>query len=292
MNISANSRNALAYIISGDTIPDKQKALSPYRGMKEIRNFLYDFGVTGLISTEADLSRYNYTLEKLRQLNGTDNIRLIINQALDFWTQDFDTEAAAVYLDGFLRRDGFQVSLKKRYIRMNGNEAEYEDYYEVESLNMPTLHTISLISLDKEYITEHIEKARTKIDAGDCAGAITSAYTLVEGFLKELLKQTQTSYRRDEGDIRELYKLVSEPLNLNPKGENLESYLKNILQGLKSQISGLYELANKASDRHARRYNPARHHAKLAVNAAFCLCEFLLDSYNYQRERAERKQAL
>ncbi|MBK8189185.1 MAG: abortive infection family protein [Vampirovibrionales bacterium] len=219
-------------------------------------------------------------------------MRLIINQALDFWTQDFDTEAAAVYLDGFLRRDGFQVSLKKRYIRMNGNEAEYEDYYEVESLNMPTLHTISLISLDKEYITEHIEKARTKIDAGDCAGAITSAYTLVEGFLKELLKQTQTSYRRDEGDIRELYKLVSEPLNLNPKGENLESYLKNILQGLKSQISGLYELANKASDRHARRYNPARHHAKLAVNAAFCLCEFLLDSYNYQRERAERKQAL
>lgn len=62
-----------------------------------------------------------------------------------------------------------------------------------------------------------------------------------------------------------------------------------ILQGLKSQVSGLYELANKASDRHARRYNPARHHAKLAVNAAFTLCEFLLDSLTYQQERITRK---
>jgi hypothetical protein len=82
---------------------------------------------------------------------------------------------------------------------------------------------------------------------------------------------------------------VAEPLNLNPKGENLESYLKTNLQGLRNQISGFFELANKASDRHARRYNPARHHAKLAVNAAFTLCEFLLDSFEYQQKRNSLK---
>ena len=50
-------------------------------------------------------------------------------------------------------------------------------------------------------------------------------------------------------------------------------------------VSGIYEVSNKASDRHARRYNPAAHHAKLAVNAAFVLCEFLVESRDYQVRR-------
>lgn len=158
-----------------------------------------------------------------------------------------------------------------------------------DKLRPVVVDAVSLIGLTEESIAEHVEKARAKIDNGDHAGAIASAYTLVEGFLKELLRRIGTSFKSDEGDIRELYKLVAGPLNLSPAGENLESYLKIILQGLKQQIGGLYELSNKASDRHARRYNPARHHAKLAVNAAFCLCEFLLDSYEYQRQRGQKK---
>ncbi len=117
------------------------------------------------------------------------------------------------------------------------------------------------------------------------SGAIASSYTLLEGFLKEVLCRTPTtSFNENEGDIRELYKIAMDALNWNPKGENLESYLKTILFGLKSQVSGLYNLANKASNRHARRYDPARHHAKLAVNATFTLCEFLLDSFEYQQK--------
>ena len=79
------------------------------------------------------------------------------------------------------------------------------------------------------------------------------------------------------------------PLKLDPGGESLESYLRAILGGLQSQVAGLYELANTTSDRHARRYNPAPRHARLAVNAAFTLCEFLLESLDYQnRKKAER----
>ena len=142
--------------------------------------------------------------------------------------------------------------------------------------------------MNRESISEHIEKARAKIDAGDSAGAITNAYSLVESFLKELLRQTNTPFKDSEGDIRSLYTCAANSLNLNPKGENLESHIKTILQGLRSLVVGLYEVANKASDRHARRYNPSAHHAKLAVNTAFVLCEFLLDSLAYQRARASR----
>lgn len=174
--------------------------------------------------------------------------------------------------------------------RMQRDGFRYEDgNFLSDRLRQALINAPSLIALNDDSIMEHIEKAGAKIEAGDFSGAITSSYTLVEGFLKELLHRLTIAFNEDEGDIRELYKLAADPLNLNPKGEHLENYLKAILQGLKQQVGGLYELSNKASDRHARRYNPARHHAKLATNAAFTLCEFLLDSFEYQEQRKGRK---
>lgn len=134
---------------------------------------------------------------------------------------------------------------------------------------------------------DQVEKAKKKLAEGDYAGAITNCYTLVEELLKELLKKTDTPYSQNEGDIKKLYRQLSGPLNLNPKGKNLESYLKSILQGLQQQIDGLYHLANKTSDRHAQLYKPARRHAKLAVNATLAFCEFLLESHEYQKKQVQ-----
>jgi hypothetical protein len=177
--------------------------------------------------------------------------------------------------------------------RMERDGFRYENgRFTLDPLARRAIQAPSLIALTETSLIEQIERAREKIDGGDHPGAIASAYTLIEGFLKELLRRTGVSFSEDEGDIRQLYKLAAQPLNLNPKGETLESHLKAILQGLGSQVSGLYELANKASDRHVRRYNPARHHAKLAVNDAFTLCEFLLDSFEYQQKKKQQKQAM
>jgi hypothetical protein len=52
---------------------------------------------------------------------------------------------------------------------------------------------------------------------------------------------------------------------------------------------GLYGLANKADDRHVGKYKPARHHAQLAVNIAFTLCEFVRSSYHYQQQKQTKK---
>lgn len=183
-----------------------------------------------------------------------------------------------------------QETIDRLRMRMQRDGFRYEDCKFVSgSLHANSLEIPSLVALTEESIAEHVEKARVKIEAGDPAGAITNAYTLVEQFLKEILRQTGTEFKETGGDIKVLYNCVCDPLNLNPKGEHLESHLRAILQGLKSMIAGLYEVANKASDRHARRYNPAPHHAKLAVNAALTLCEFLLDSFTYQQERRSRK---
>ena len=186
--------------------------------------------------------------------------------------------------------DGQNVTISALLRRMERDGFRYDNgRFVVAGQNAAMVHAPSLVQLTEESIQEHVEKARQKIANGDSAGAIANTYTLVEEFLKQLLRKTGTTFNESEGDIRALYKAVCTPLHLDPKGESLENYLKTILEGLQRQISGLFEVANKASDRHARRYNPAPHHARLAVNAAFTLCEFLLESFEYQQKKEQRR---
>jgi len=185
--------------------------------------------------------------------------------------------------------DNLRATINNLLCRMERDGFRYQNgHFVSEALTAAIVHAPALVRLTEESIQEHIEKARHKITNGDAAGAIANAYTLVEEFLKQLLRKTGTAFNESEGDIRALYKSVAAPLHLEPKGESLENYLKAILEGLQRQIAGLFEVANKASGRHARKYNPARHHAKLAVNAAFTLCEFLLESFEYQQKKEQR----
>lgn len=290
MNLSQRTLTALAEIITGDGPRDASEKLSPYRTLSKITDFFRDFGERDLHPRSGAPSRFTYAKEKLEKFNGADEMGRIICNALDFWGEDgLNPEHAGAHLNTFLRRDGYEVVVEERYLRMNGDHAETEPYFSVRPIRSAVLAAPSLVKLSEESITEHIAKAKRKIEAGDSAGAITSAYTLVEEFLKQLLRKTGTAFKESEGDIRALYKLAATPLNLEPKNESLETHLKTILEGLQRQIGGLYEVANKASDRHARRYNPAPHHARLAVNVAFTLCEFLLESYEYQQKREERR---
>src|SRR5208283_3589516 len=161
--------------------------------------------------------------------------------------------------------DTLQATIRSLLRRMERDGFRYENgQFASDVLSVAIVPTCSLVKLTEESIHEHVKKARHKIDDGDSAGAIANAYTLVEEFLKKLLRNTGTAFNESEGDIRALYKLLAAPLNLTPKNDSLETHLKTILEGLQRQIGGLFEVANKASDRHARRYNPAPHHAKLA----------------------------
>lgn len=144
-----------------------------------------------------------------------------------------------------------------------------------------------LSNASEDTIRANVQRAKRRMSDGDYPAAITASYTLVEEFMKALLLKVGVEGKEDEGDIRNLYRDLRGPLSLDPAGENIESFLKKILGGLLSQVAGLYALANKASDRHARRYEPQRRHAQLAVNTAFTLCEFLLGAYEHQQTRRE-----
>ena len=185
-----------------------------------------------------------------------------------------------------------QVTINNLQSRMEHDGFQFENgRFTSSKLTRIAVSMPFLIALTEESISEHIEKANAKIEAGDRLPVRLQARTpWSKASSKRYYKTVKgTPYKDSVGDIRTLYGAVADCLNLSPKEQTLETYLKAILQGIVSQIGGLYELANKASDRHARKYNPAAHHAKLAVNTAFTLCEFVLASYHYQQQKQSKK---
>lgn len=197
-------------------------------------------------------------------------------------------ESEADSFNQILSKDGYRLTLEygagwtegNKYVRAN-------PYFKVVQIVSSTLATESLLNVSHEGINEQIAKVNRRVESGDYAGAIASAYTLVEQLLKLMLAEFNPGYNTGEGDIRALYKDVRVPLGLDPSSDKIEGVLKPILDGFQKLVGGLYEMSNKASDRHARNYNPAIHHAKLAVNAAFVLCEFLVDTKLYQEGRSK-----
>jgi hypothetical protein len=283
MKFSLRTLERLADIICGNT-----KA-SPYRSGPMLIDFFNRYGEIDEYGRSFP-ARHTYTVTKLQKLNGTDVMKSIVCGAFDFFDEPgFNAEQAATDFNRTLTRDGFRLAVEygpgwmecNRYVRGNPR-------IEVRKLTPVTVVPEGLLAISHEAVAEQISKANTKLEAGDFAGAISSAYTLVEQLLKLMLWETGATYKEDEGDTRSLYKALRGPLGLDPSEPSIENSLKPILDGFQKLVSGLYEIANKASDRHARRYNPAGHHAKLAVNAAFALCEFLVESYKYQKLRRQR----
>lgn len=273
--ISKTTRNEFREILTGHTLREIEMtfdagSLTPRAGYQptvsgERRGLVEAYYANLDFSSPSDVKNLLAVYEEVIELLRKAQDRVINPESVD------ETISALLRR---MERDGFRYE-SGRFVS--------------DALTVAVVHAPSLVQLTEAAIQEHLEKARQKIASGDPAGAIANAYTLVEAFLKQLLRKTGTAFNENEGDVRALYKLLAEPLHLAPKSESLESYLKAILEGLQRQIGGLFELANKASDRHARKYNPAPHHARLAVNVAFTLCEFLLESYEYQQKREERR---
>lgn len=278
MTISNKAIESLIGIITGDS------KNSPFRTDPQLIEFFRDFGERDLYGRGFP-TRSSYVRGKLRKFNGTETLKEIVTAAFDFFDDGkFNAENEAEALNRQLVRDGYRLAIEYRRGWMDGDRyVEVDPFVDVKSILSPVLVPERLVAISHDAVREQISKANRKMADGDYAGAIASSYTLTEELLKLILRESRVEHKESEGDIRALYKSVREPLNLNPASEGIARPLKPILDGLQKLVSGLYEISNKASDRHARVYDPAAHHAKLAANAALTICEFLVETRDYQK---------
>ena len=285
MIISEKTIKALQEVINGDG------ALGIYRSGPVLVDFFNGFGRNDEYGRGFP-SRSQYTAECLSSFNGSGKLKDIIESVVDprdyilspgdiyssKASQEMRLHEIVNYLNKFLKYDGYR--LKKD---------ETRNRYEVVRLDGGIVPNENLDTLSDEFINDQIKKARDKLAQDDYDGAITNVRSLVEAFQEEIIRRSGAEVPKYDGDLLKLYKKTKQVLNLDPS-EQPSDILKQILTGLNSIVSGLSGISNKMGDRHSRTYKPSRHHAKLAINAAFTFCEFLHDSYKYQEGRKSQRK--
>jgi len=135
----------------------------------------------------------------------------------------------------------------------------------------------------KGHLFEQIYKCQKKIFEEDFNGAITNARTLIESIFIEIIERHDNKEVKNDGNVENQWKLVKKIMKLEIDNTTLPDYVIQILSGIDTAIKGLAGLSNNAADRHANKFSTKKHHAKLAVNLAMTISDFLLDSWNYQQ---------
>lgn len=130
------------------------------------------------------------------------------------------------------------------------------------------------IAIAEREVRRFEDKAYERFNSGDYDGSISLAYTVVEKYLKTLLTWRDIKFSSTEGDIRKLFKALAKDLAIDPKSIDGMAE-KQFGSSCIALIGGLYELANKASDRHDALFPAARETAELALKTSFAFCEFL-----------------
>ncbi|MXZ49823.1 MAG: abortive infection family protein [Rhodobacteraceae bacterium] len=277
MKLSSKSISALQEIINGDT------GYTSYRSGPMLIKFFNEFGREDKYG-EGFPVRENYTKECIRSYNGTNILKQIVESSVDprdfifpdnqFVPYEISLEKAVNYLNEFLVFDGYILKQEEGMLA-----------YKVFQIDEQIVHCENLTRLSHAFINDQIRKSKEKLAKSDFDGAITNARSLVEAFQEEIIRKTGNEVPKYDGDLQKLYKVTKQTLNLDPSQKDLSDTLKQILTGLNSLVIGISGLSNIMADRHSRSYKPSHHHAKLSVNCAFIFCEFLLDSYEYQKNQ-------
>lgn len=275
MDLSERSINALAYVISGNEVDRLKHPIAPYRSGPKLIAFFNEFGESDSYGPGFG-SRFPFAVSKLRWFNGMDVMPSIVEAAFDpfhFEDGEKEIEPAVEYLNHYLKHDGYVVApYRGKYkVRKVGNQL-----VEIE------VGTVKADGVTQEFIDEQLDKCRRKLQDEDYDGAITNARSLVEATLLDIETKLTGFPPTPDGDLLKDYKRVQKLLNLEPSREDISNSLKQVLTGLSSIVAGIAPLRNRMSDSHARSYKPGRHHAKLVINAAQTLVDFLFETLAFQ----------
>lgn len=149
------------------------------------------------------------------------------------------------------------------------------------NLEIPVIETIN-----RDYIRGLYERASKDIDENNFDSAITKCRTLIEEVFCYAIEQANEE-PSDKGDIQTLYNRVKDLYNMH-SNKDIDKRINTLLSGLNKIISAIAEMRNSNSDSHgvgARRIAIEEHHARLILNSASTIAEFLLAVVNKKRNQ-------
>lgn len=270
----------LSKMISGD------KEGWPYRSGPDLVKFFNQYGFRDVYE-QGFPTRYLFVEEKLKSMNNKDILKDVIKDLLDSrnWmnTQKLlnPVDECASEVNALVKYDNYEVLRDGMFFKVR----DLSGSLIVVDIPFRKASDITEVAIEKQ-----IHKCRDKIASDDFDGAITNARSLVETLLISIEKELDPSAPEPDGDLVRSFNRVRVLLNLDPSRKDISDALKQVLTGLTSVINGLATMRNKMSDAHATSYKPAKHHAKLAVNSAKTVADFLFETVAYQKAKGTIKE--
>lgn len=135
----------------------------------------------------------------------------------------------------------------------------------------------SVKTIDRSYITDLSDRAMKDVIDGNYDSAITKSRTLLEEVFCYVIEK-KGEEPSESGDIGKLYNQVKQLYNMH-QSKDVDKRINGLLSGLEKILSAIAEMRNKGSDSHgvgAKRINIADHHARLFVNSAMTMADFVL----------------
>lgn len=135
----------------------------------------------------------------------------------------------------------------------------------------------SVKTIDRSYITDLSDRAMKDVIDGNYDSAITKSRTLLEEVFCYVIEK-KGEEPSESGDIGKLYNQVKQLYNMH-QSKDMDKRINGLLSGLEKILSAIAEMRNKGSDSHgvgAKRINIADHHARLFVNSAMTMSDFVL----------------
>lgn len=135
----------------------------------------------------------------------------------------------------------------------------------------------SVKTIDRSYIADLSDRAMKDIIDGNYDSAITKARTLLEEVFCYVIEKKGEN-PSESGDIGKLYNQVKQLYSMH-QSRDMDKRINGLLSGLEKILSAIAEMRNKGSDSHgvgSKRINIADHHARLFVNSAMTMADFVL----------------
>lgn len=140
--------------------------------------------------------------------------------------------------------------------------------------------------IDQAYIVSISERAMKDVSEGNYDSAITKCRTLLEEvFFYAIEKKNETPSTK--GDIGKLYSQVKSLYHMHQQKDQ-DNRINALLSGLEKVLTAISEMRNKSSDAHgagSNRIKLEEHHARLFVNSAMTMAEFVLSVCEHKTKR-------
>ncbi|MCG1174147.1 abortive infection family protein [Staphylococcus epidermidis] len=232
-----------------------------------------------LIKQCYDLNKENKLLEYF-----LDKKRYISNNREDFYVYEPDeleekiNKEIIAYLNYI---NTFLYYCDKKLISISNKYKVIEIVEDVQAINDIDSH----ISL--EYVRKFPFRLKDNLDSGNYDTVITQSRTLIEEVYIHILEYSDEDYKSAKGNLKRLNSMVKDYLNMKTDKE-YDKRINQLLSGLNKINDAIGDMRNENSDSHgvgSKRIQVNRREARLIMNSAITLCDYVLDVFEDKKSK-------